>query len=65
MDYISTKEASKILNVSPQWIANLCKAGLLEAKKPGGREWWISKQSILEYKARNIKRGPKKKSPVA
>lgn len=64
MEQITTTEAAKILDRTPDWISRLCKEGILKAEKRG-RDWWISKESVLAYQARGIKRGPKRKPPVA
>ncbi len=45
---VSTKEASKLLNVSGQYVRTLCRDGQLQATKIG-RSWIIDKQSVQEY----------------
>ena len=45
---ISTNEASKLLNVSGQYIRTLCRSGQLSAKKIG-RSWIIDEKSTKEF----------------
>lgn len=45
---VSTKKASKLLNVSEQYVRTLCRDGQLQATRIG-RSWIINKQSIQEY----------------
>ena len=49
-DIIGPKEAADILGVSRRHVLRLASSGVLDAKKLG-REWAISRQSVLEYKA--------------
>ena len=50
-DYITTKEAAKILGVTVDWVGQLCNQGILKAEKPG-RDWQVSRQSVMGYKAK-------------
>jgi excisionase family DNA binding protein len=55
-EFIGSIEASKILNVSRQWVARLCKQGGLEANLIG-RDWVIERRSVAEYQARRKRKG--------
>jgi excisionase family DNA binding protein len=46
--YLSTAEAAKLLDVSPQRVRDLIKAGRLEAFKVG-RDWAVSRKSVEEF----------------
>lgn len=46
--YLSTAEAAKLLDVSPQRVRDLIKAARLEAFKIG-RDWAVSRKSVEEF----------------
>ncbi len=48
MDYLTTKEAGEILNVTPQRILVLIHAGRLPAKKVG-RDWLIIPDDVEKF----------------
>lgn len=50
-DVIGTEEASQLLGITPRHAARLAAAGEFEARRLG-REWVISRQSVLDYIAR-------------
>lgn len=65
---ISTEEAAKILGVSVQRVAALCRAesdragtGIRGEKSPFGGPWLVDPGSVAEYKARPERRGRKPK----
>jgi excisionase family DNA binding protein len=47
---ISTSEAALILGVTLQSVGGLLRRGTIEGKKIG-RDWVVSKDSVLSYKA--------------
>jgi excisionase family DNA binding protein len=58
-DVISTAEAAKILGISPRAVNGLCQRKTLEAKQLG-REWAISRASVLRYKTQKENQEPQK-----
>lgn len=49
---ISVEEASRMLNMDPWSVRELCVSKQLRAGKPGGRKWRISPDSVREYAER-------------
>jgi glycine/D-amino acid oxidase-like deaminating enzyme len=52
-EYVTTREAAEILDVSSGWVAALCRSGSLEAHRGVGRgaPWRIRSLSVYELKA--------------
>ena len=50
-DIIGEREAAQLLGITQRHITRLAESGEIEARKLG-REWAISRQSVLDYKAR-------------
>lgn len=53
-DTISSIKAAELLGVSRQWIAQLCREGVLEATK-FGRDWIITRSSLEAYREQQDK----------
>jgi len=49
--YISSKRASELTSYAQDYIGQLARKGLIEAKRIGGL-WYISRESLTEYKQR-------------
>ncbi len=64
-DWITTNEACKISGYTSRHIRRLLESELVEGKR-WGRDWQVSKTSLLDYMKRTEnkgeKRGPKPKS---
>lgn len=54
-EYISTKEAAEILNLSTRRIVGLCNKQLLKGAQKKGRNWIIPKETVLAYGGKNVK----------
>jgi excisionase family DNA binding protein len=49
-DFISTKQAAEILDLSVQYVRDLCLDGRMNCfKLPGGRDWLIPRSEVEEY----------------
>lgn len=57
--WITTKEAAEIVDVSVQHIRYLIKQGKIQAQKFGQHAWMVDKESALEYALSERKPGPK------
>jgi excisionase family DNA binding protein len=53
--WITTEEAAKLVDYAPAYIRRLAISGRIEAQKVG-RDWLISQDSLLAYKA-NVQPG--------
>jgi excisionase family DNA binding protein len=63
-DYVSSKEAARLLGVHHKSISRMAREGLIRGIKPA-RDWLIERASIEEYIAAREgqkKRGPKPKT---
>lgn len=49
-DVISSQEAAQLLGKTRQWVAELCRRGLIDCQRIG-RDWIISRESVERYKA--------------
>jgi excisionase family DNA binding protein len=54
-DVLNAKQAAKILGYTARHVIRLVESGEIEGRKLG-REWILSKQSVLAYKERKKKR---------
>lgn len=63
-DFLTTEEASNLLDCHQNWIRELCRDGKIECKR-FGRSWMVSRTSLEAYKNKpHEKPGPKpKKEP--
>lgn len=61
-DDYTTKEASEILEVTPQRVSGLCRGGILEGAFQRGGVWWIPKKAVEERLKNNPGRGRPKNS---
>lgn len=52
-DLINSREAGRLLGKTRQWVAELCRRGLLKCTRVG-RDWVISRQSVLDYRDRPL-----------
>ena len=50
-DIIGAREAAQLLGITQRHITRLAENGEIEARKLG-REWAISRQSVLDYKTK-------------
>lgn len=61
-EWLTTKQAAKLIGYHPEYVRQLVKAGKIEAKKIG-RDWLIEKSRLLAYRRKTgragAKRGPK------
>lgn len=48
-EWISTTEASNILDVTKRWITTLIARDKLKAQRVGDKVWLIDRQSVFEY----------------
>ena len=51
MEYLTTQQVGKILNVTPQRVLALIRAGRLPATKVG-RDWLITRQDLEKFEKR-------------
>jgi excisionase family DNA binding protein len=58
--WITTEEASKLVDYAPAYIRQLAISGRIEAQKVG-RDWLINQDSLLAYKAQVKPGRPKEK----
>jgi excisionase family DNA binding protein len=49
-DSITSVEAARLLGKTRQWVAELCRRGLLDCQRIG-RDWVINRESVEQYKA--------------
>lgn len=61
-DLMTTKDAAAEADLSPTQISWLLRQGKLQGKKLG-RDWLVSRASVLAYKNQWNKPGPKPKEP--
>ena len=57
-DYLTVREAARLLCVSGQRVRQLCQDGTLGARRPG-RDWLIPREHVLEYARSPRKPGPR------
>lgn len=55
-DLINSQEAARMLGKTRQWVAELCRRGMLQCTRIG-RDWVISRQSVLDYRDRPPEQG--------
>jgi excisionase family DNA binding protein len=60
-EWITTKEAAKILGITPEHMAYLLRKGIVRGQKIG-RDWITTRSAVEEYKENRPKPGPKPKS---
>jgi len=48
-EWISVEEAAQVSGYSLEYVRQMIRAGRIEAKKKGGREWWIDGEKFKSY----------------
>ncbi len=61
--WLTSSEAARLTGYNLEYIRRLVRAKKIEAKK-WGRDWMISRASILRYKEMEKRRGPRKDDKV-
>jgi len=59
-DWLTTAEAAHLTGYNIQYLRRLVRTKKVESRK-WGREWMISRASLLAYKEENDRRGPRRK----
>ena len=59
---MTTREAAELTGYDPAYIRVLAKQGKVEGFK-AGRDWLVSRESVLAYKAQMDRLGPQKHNP--
>ena len=57
-DWITPREASELIGVTPNQVRHLARQGIVEARK-FGRAWMINRASAHAYAASDHRPGPK------
>ena len=52
-EWVTVKEASRIMRMTDRWVRELINKGELEARKLGNM-WLVSRESIYEYLRRDF-----------
>lgn len=60
--WVTTREAAALTGYDPAYIRVLAKQGKVEGFK-AGRDWLVSRESVLAYKAQMDRLGPQKHNP--
>ena len=53
-DFVSTEDASKILNLHVVTIRNMIRIKKLDGLKIGGKTWLVSKKSVEKYRNETV-----------
>ena len=61
-EWLTTTEAATLTGYAPAHIRILARKGRIEARKIG-RDWLVSRDSLLAYKRRMDNLGPQKHNP--
>jgi excisionase family DNA binding protein len=61
-EWITTAEAAELTEYNPEYIRQMIRRGVIKAEKKG-RDWWIDKNSIVEYVEKMKQLGTAKHSP--
>lgn len=61
-EWVTTREAAELTGYDPAYIRVLAKQGKVEGFK-AGRDWLVSRESVLGYKRRMDALGPQKHNP--
>jgi excisionase family DNA binding protein len=59
-DWLTTTEAARLTGYNIQYIRRLVRSNKVESKK-WGRDWMISRASLLAYRTEDQRRGPRQK----
>ncbi len=60
--WLTTNQAAALTGYAPAYIRVLAKQGKVEGFK-AGRDWLVSRESVLAYKAQMDRLGPQKHNP--